>query len=97
MQEKHKELLVFMQDIVAGISAEKLELFSDFLKDIGIDAKDITGVKVKDEEYKDVLKSLSYDKKVRAALEDAEPPECIRESIETVSYTHLTLPTNREV
>jgi hypothetical protein len=87
MQEKHKELLVFMRDIVTGISEEKIELFSDFLKDIGTDEKDIAGVKVKDEAYKDVLKSLSYDKKVRAALLEAEPPDHIRESIEKTIKT----------
>jgi hypothetical protein len=87
MREKHKELLVFMRDIVAGISAEKLELFSNFLKDIEIDAKDIAGIKVKDEAYKDVLKSLSYGNKVRAALLDAEPPDHIRENIEKTIKT----------
>jgi|GEM_PF-3775503 len=81
MQERFKELLAFMQDLLSGISQEKLALFSDFLKETGINNSEIEKVKVEDKEYKEVLKSLSYDKKVKDALKESEPPEHIKEYI----------------
>ena len=82
MQEQFKELLAFILKLLTRLSKEKLALFKDFLKESGIEETEIGKVKVEDEEFKDVLKSLEYDKKVKDALQEMEPPAHIKEYID---------------
>jgi len=81
MQGKFKELLAFIQELLSRLSEEKLALFRDFLKETGIEEKEVEKAKIDDEEFKDVLKSLEYDRKVKDAVAQTEPPAHIKEHI----------------
>jgi len=75
------ELLAFIKDMLSDISKDKLSLFKGFLKDAGIKDSDMEGVKVEDDLLKDAIKSIQYDKKVKDALKQAEPPAHVNEYI----------------
>jgi hypothetical protein len=81
MKEKFKELLSFMQKLFSYIPKEKRALFDEFLKEIGIEKKFIEETKIKDKDFKKILKSLYYDKKLENSLKKSEPPQNIRDYI----------------
>jgi len=81
MKGKFKELLSFMQKLFSYIPKEKRALFDEFLKEIGIEKKFIEETKIKDKDFKKILKSLYYGKKVENSLKKSEPPKNIQDYI----------------
>jgi len=79
---KHQELLAFFYSILEESSPESLSELGELLKILNVGKKELQKTKIKKGEFKDVLKAVFYNNKIKLALKESEPPQKTQEFID---------------
>ena len=70
-----------------GVSQEEVKLEASFIDDLGADSLDTV----------ELVMAFEEEFEIEIPDEEAEGIATVQNAVDSVSYTHLTLPTNREV
>ncbi|MCM8820103.1 MAG: hypothetical protein NC925_04830 [Candidatus Omnitrophica bacterium] len=78
MEERFRELISFIYLVLKNTDTRYRKLFCEILDKLSISEKEIKKANIKDKDLKDILKAISWQKKIKKSLKETEPPQKVK-------------------